>query len=34
MEKLVDRYGREIRSLRFSVTRRCNLRCFYCHNEG
>ncbi|MHC1579426.1 MAG: GTP 3',8-cyclase MoaA, partial [Candidatus Alkanophagales archaeon] len=34
MERLIDRYGREIRSLRFSVTRRCNLRCFYCHNEG
>lgn len=29
-----DRFGREINSLRISVTQRCNLRCFYCHNEG
>jgi cyclic pyranopterin phosphate synthase len=34
MEKLVDAYGREIRSLRFAVTKRCNLNCIYCHNEG
>ncbi len=29
-----DNYGREITSLRLSLTQRCNLRCFYCHNEG
>ncbi len=29
-----DRFGREIRSLRISITKRCNLNCFYCHNEG
>lgn len=33
-EVLIDRYGREIRSLRFSLTNRCNLNCIYCHNEG
>jgi cyclic pyranopterin phosphate synthase len=27
---LVDRFGREVRSLRVSVTDRCNLRCVYC----
>ncbi|WP_456372288.1 GTP 3',8-cyclase MoaA [Methanocaldococcus sp.] len=29
-----DRYGREIRSFRISVTNKCNLKCFYCHKEG
>jgi cyclic pyranopterin phosphate synthase len=29
-----DRYGRTIDSLRLSLNRACNLRCFYCHNEG
>jgi len=29
-----DRFGREINSLRISVTQRCNLQCFYCHKEG
>jgi cyclic pyranopterin phosphate synthase len=33
-ERLIDDYGREIRSLRFSLTTRCNLNCIYCHNEG
>ena len=33
-ERLIDDYGREIRSLRFSLTNRCNLNCVYCHNEG
>ncbi|MCC9600685.1 GTP 3',8-cyclase MoaA [Stieleria sp. JC731] len=28
--KLTDRFGRVHRSLRLSVTDRCNLRCFYC----
>jgi cyclic pyranopterin phosphate synthase len=32
--RLIDDYGREIRSLRFSLTNRCNLNCIYCHNEG
>lgn len=31
---LVDNYGRTIKSLRMSVTDRCNLNCIYCHNEG
>jgi len=31
---LVDKYGRPLKSIRLSVTTRCNLRCFYCHNEG
>lgn len=29
-----DRFGRNIDSLRISLNRACNLRCFYCHNEG
>ena len=28
--KLIDGYGREIRTIRISVTDRCNLRCGYC----
>jgi cyclic pyranopterin phosphate synthase len=32
--RLIDGYGRAIRSLRFSITNRCNLNCIYCHNEG
>ena len=31
---LHDRFGRELNSLRISVTQRCNLHCFYCHREG
>jgi len=31
---LRDRYGRDIRYLRVSVTDRCNLRCFYCMREN
>ncbi len=31
---LVDRHGRVARSLRLSVTDRCNLRCLYCMPEG
>lgn len=31
---LRDRFGREIRGLRVSVTQRCNLDCIYCHREG
>lgn len=29
-----DRYGREVRSLRISVTQRCDLNCTHCHREG
>ncbi len=29
-----DSYNREITGLRVSVTQKCNLKCFYCHNEG
>jgi len=31
---LTDRYGRVIKSLRISITKRCNLNCIYCHQEG
>jgi len=30
---MIDLYGREIKTLRISITDRCNLRCFYCYNE-
>lgn len=32
--QLTDAYGRTIKSLRLSLTTRCNLRCIYCHREG
>jgi len=31
---LTDHYGRVITSLRFSITKKCNLNCIYCHQEG
>ncbi|MBD3637553.1 MAG: GTP 3',8-cyclase MoaA [Crocinitomicaceae bacterium] len=31
--KIVDRFGREHKYLRISLTERCNLRCFYCMPE-
>jgi cyclic pyranopterin phosphate synthase len=31
---LVDSYDRNVTSLRISITRNCDLSCFYCHNEG
>ena len=34
MELLVDPFGRQVTSLRISVTQRCNLACFFCHKEG
>ncbi len=34
MNVLKDKYGREINYIRFSVTNKCNLNCFYCHKEG
>ncbi|WP_292471522.1 GTP 3',8-cyclase MoaA [Methanolobus sp.] len=33
-EVLTDSYRRTVRSLRMSITDRCNLNCIYCHNEG
>ncbi len=32
--ELIDSYGRRIKSLRISITHRCNLNCIYCHREG
>lgn len=32
--KVSDSHGRSVRSLRISVTQRCNLACDYCHKEG
>lgn len=31
---LIDSYGRPLLNLRIALTRRCNLRCEYCHMEG
>jgi len=31
---MFDMHGREISGMRISITQKCNLRCFYCHNEG
>ncbi|MEL9940609.1 MAG: GTP 3',8-cyclase MoaA [Ignisphaera sp.] len=31
---LVDKWGRELRNLRISVTSSCNYHCIYCHREG
>jgi cyclic pyranopterin phosphate synthase len=31
---LIDSYGRVIKSLRISITKKCNLNCIYCHQEG
>ncbi len=31
---LTDNYGRTVKSLRMSITNRCNFDCIYCHNEG
>jgi len=30
----VDKHGRKVKSLRISLTNRCNLNCIYCHGEG
>ncbi len=32
--RLKDPYGRNINSLRISITQRCNFNCFFCHKEG
>jgi len=29
-----DRFGRPTRSIRISITERCNQNCYYCHREG
>lgn len=34
IEKLIDRYGRDIYYLRMSLTERCNLKCIYCRSES
>jgi len=31
---LIDNYGRPLLNLRMAITRRCNLRCQFCHREG
>jgi len=31
---MIDRWGREITGIRFSLTQKCNLNCIYCHKEG
>jgi cyclic pyranopterin phosphate synthase len=31
---LIDSFGRPLLNLRVAITRRCNLRCQYCHGEG
>ena len=31
---LIDPHGRPIKSLRISLTQRCNFNCFFCHHEG
>ncbi len=31
---LTDNFGRVIKSLRISITKKCNLKCIYCHQEG
>ena len=31
---LIDSYGRPLLNLRVALTKRCNLRCQYCHREG
>ena len=31
---IADPYGRPVTSVRISITQKCNLHCFYCHQEG
>ncbi|HUW47673.1 MAG TPA: radical SAM protein, partial [Patescibacteria group bacterium] len=31
---LTDSWGRPLLNLRLAVTKKCNLRCSYCHGEG
>tara|TARA_B100001971_G_scaffold213563_1_gene247285 strand:+ start:4420 stop:5388 length:969 start_codon:yes stop_codon:yes gene_type:complete len=34
IENMVDPHGRDVNSLRVSITQRCNFDCFFCHQEG
>jgi cyclic pyranopterin phosphate synthase len=29
-----DKFNRPLKNIRISLTERCNLKCYYCHNEG
>ena len=31
---ITDKYGRYVDDIRVSVTKKCNLKCIYCHHEG
>ncbi|NVM03159.1 MAG: GTP 3',8-cyclase MoaA [Candidatus Helarchaeota archaeon] len=31
---MTDKYGRYVDDIRISVTKKCNLKCIYCHHEG
>ncbi|MHA1378707.1 MAG: GTP 3',8-cyclase MoaA [Candidatus Helarchaeota archaeon] len=31
---ITDKYGRYIDDIRISITKKCNLKCIYCHHEG
>ncbi len=31
---ITDKYGRYVDDIRISVTKKCNLKCIYCHHEG
>jgi len=33
-DKLTDNFGRVIKSLRISITKKCDLKCIFCHQEG
>lgn len=33
-DTLTDNFGRVIKSLRISITKKCNLKCIFCHQEG
>ncbi|MGC9009684.1 MAG: GTP 3',8-cyclase MoaA [Sulfolobales archaeon] len=34
IKEVLDRYGRPVKTLRITVTHRCNYNCFFCHMEG
>ena len=34
MAQLIDSFNRPITSLRISLTQKCNMNCFFCHQEG
>ena len=34
MSQLIDGFNRPITSLRISLTQKCNMNCFFCHQEG